>query len=82
MFLRRLNSIYANKVIASGRINLTGTSNITTNKLWYRAASNGNSSTISLLDKWRTKFSNEKVPEVESSIENILAHVVDEKQVI
>lgn len=34
-----------------------------------------------LIDKWKTKFEEEKVPEVESSLENILGHVLDKDKV-
>lgn len=34
-----------------------------------------------LIDKWKTRFEEEKVPEVEASLENILGHVLDKDKV-
>lgn len=34
-----------------------------------------------LIDKWKTKFEEEKVPEIESSLENILERVLDKEKV-
>lgn len=35
----------------------------------------------SLIDKWREKLEAEKVPEVDSALDNILAHVLQKKPV-
>lgn len=34
-----------------------------------------------LIEKWKRKFEEEKVPEVETSLEQILEHVVDKEKV-
>lgn len=37
--------------------------------------------TNSNLEKWKTRFEEEKVPEVNSSLNNILSHVLQQKKV-
>lgn len=34
-----------------------------------------------LIEKWKRKFEEEKVPEVETSLEHILEHVIDKEKV-
>lgn len=73
MFLRQIKNIIFGESITN-RTHLTTVSRL----LFSRNASGS----ISLLEKWKTKFQEEKVPEIESSINNILAHVLQIKKVI
>lgn len=34
-----------------------------------------------LIDKWKSRFEEEKVPEVDASLENILEHVLDKDKI-
>lgn len=59
------------------RINrLLSNDNITINKIFHRYAGS-----VNLLEKWKNKFEEEKVPEVQSSLKIILAHVLNVKKV-
>lgn len=49
---------------------------ISINKIIHRYAGS-----VNLLEKWKNKFDEEKVPEVQSSLKIILAHVLNVKKV-
>lgn len=65
MFLRRFNSLLSND-------------RATINNIFHRYAGAGS---INLLEKWKNKFEEEKIPEVQSSLKIILAHVLNVKKV-
>lgn len=48
----------------------------TVNKIFHRHAGS-----VNLLEKWKSKFEEEKIPEVQSSLKIILAHVLNVKKV-
>lgn len=74
MFLRQVKNVIFGEGSAAARTHITTVSRL----LFSRNASGS----INLLEKWKTKFQEENVPEVESSIKNILAHVLKIKKVI
>lgn len=51
-------------------------SNDNINKIFHRHAGS-----VNLLEKWKNKFEEEKVPEIQSSLKIILAHVLNVKKV-
>lgn len=55
---------------------LVGSDNIPINRIFHRHANS-----VNLLEKWKNKFEEEKVPEVHSSLKIILAHVLNVKKV-
>lgn len=59
------------------RINrLLSNDKIAINKIFPRYAGS-----VNLMEKWKNKFEEEKVPEVQSSLKIILAHVLNVKKV-
>lgn len=59
------------------RINrLLSSDTLATNKIFHRYAGS-----VNLLEKWKSKFEEEKVPEIQSSLKIILAHVLNVKKV-
>lgn len=49
---------------------------ITINNIFHRYVGS-----VNLLEKWKNKFEEEKIPEVQSSLKIILAHVLNVKKV-
>lgn len=71
MFLRQIKKVMCGESMLLSRVG-------TVNRLLFSRNASGS---ISLVEKWRSKFVEEEVPEVESSINNILAHVLKLKRV-
>lgn len=56
--------------------NLLSNDKITLNNIFNRYIGS-----VNLLEKWKNKFEEEKIPEVQSSLKIILAHVLNVKKV-
>lgn len=71
MFLRQIKKVMCGESMSLSRVGAV-------NRLLFSRNASGS---IPLVEKWRSKFVEEEVPEVESSINNILAHVLKLKRV-